>query len=237
MDFLRSAYDVPMIFRTGDPPIMVRWRRADPGALAFPGPHVFESKNWQERFCVAGDLGEQPGARPWSNGKAAGDTQGTIEGCQPIRWFQTGLQPGETGATFGPDCKVACCRVTPMSYWNGNTVPDRIKVSLSMSPGATCDVDGMTFTIKRVPGKSSWHGEGVLFGVCYQYYEITLDRTGPTAVDWIIYVNLRTLGHLLPPNAVSTPVYTFSPFAMTFSTSFFSTLWFTGPVDIILTPL
>jgi len=84
-----------MLFEIGGTPIPVRWYRATPSALAFPEPHAFFSRDWEDD--KGNDrIGEQrPPRGQWDAGmrpaalKGDGLFQGTIEK------FQEGVSPGE----------------------------------------------------------------------------------------------------------------------------------------------
>ena len=48
MDFVRTFYRTEMhLWGPGQPPVPVRWMRADPNAKAYPHPHLWHSIDWQ----------------------------------------------------------------------------------------------------------------------------------------------------------------------------------------------
>jgi len=117
MDWLRSCYRVPMIFREGDEPVMVRWYFTDEDANCFQGNHVFGSQNWRnERIDQA--IGEQIGPRLWVNGSKptngydGNDDSVECYGGVPVERWETGLDMGEESGPYGtnfiPECCVAC---------------------------------------------------------------------------------------------------------------------------------
>jgi len=148
MDWLRSCYSTSMVFREGDSAQPVRWYFCDTGAKAFPGFHAFGSKNWVSRQAVAGDLGEQPGPRPWVNGaKPANGGVGNINAvlCALLHpdWWQEGIPEGEESGPYEPDGKPTCCVAGPppppdpcTSTWSCGNLPDVL----------TCRVDSATGT-------------------------------------------------------------------------------------------
>jgi len=114
VDFLRSCYRVPMIVRTGDPAVLVDWYFCDKDAKPLDVDSAFRSKNWDNRYAVANDLGEQPGPRPWKNGKKpkngfTGDTKSQRCARYHADWWATGLGPAESVGPFNADGVPLCC--------------------------------------------------------------------------------------------------------------------------------
>lgn len=110
MDVIRTCYNTTMRFRLGDPPIPVRWYRAAPDALVFPGEHSCFSFDTEDE--KTNDLlGEQrPPRGTWDAGMrpAALSGDGHIQG--DFRSFSEGLESfasfaqGETCAIEPEDC-------------------------------------------------------------------------------------------------------------------------------------
>lgn len=235
MDYLRSAYEVDMVFRTGDTPLSVRWRKASPGALVFPDWHSYFSANWDERECKAGDIGEQPGNRPWSNGKIQDVPNGSVIGCEPLEWFKTGLAVSENGATF-TNCLVACCGLSSEAYWNGDPVPDRIRFTYFHSGSPTCSIAFQTGVMTRREGKSVWYYEKrTLISTCYYVHRIRLERTGPNPSDWNLRSEWQTLPFGAPINSAGLTFGTSSPFFMSFFFPAYVTSYWSMPVTVTLT--
>jgi hypothetical protein len=99
-----------MVFRTGDDAVPVRWYRAEEGALWAPDGNVFTSHNWSSRDSEAGDLGEQPGTRPWRPGANEKGYRGDVEDCIDPTWFVGGIPAGETTGPWDDTTgKLECC--------------------------------------------------------------------------------------------------------------------------------
>lgn len=237
MDFLRSAYDVPMCFRDGDAPLQVRWRRALPVAKVFPVAHKFFSANWDGRFTPGGGIGEQPGPRPWRNGAVGENPSGQVIGCQPTRWWILGLDPGELGPTFDHNCQVPCCLEANPEYWNGSLVPDRIKLTTYANPLLIPTIDGFTCVLKRTPGRSEWHFEALNPSIWFYWIQADLNRTGPNPGDWSLRVSFRTILFNLPDNFAVPFTWTSSPFHMEFAFPAFQTAYWSSLVFMNLDPL
>jgi hypothetical protein len=235
MDYLRSCYTVPMVFRVGDIPLSVKWRWALPVAKVFPGPHNFASANWDDGFCPAGRVGEQAGPRVWSNGKENPLVSGQVLGASPVRWFQEGLLPGEAGSLFTTDCRDARCSEANPSYWNGSLVPDRIKVVLHQSGSPFCGINGLTYVLGRIPGRSSWYREKLRPNLCYYWHQFELERTGTLVNNWILKIDLRSLVSFVTPNIGVLVAFTTTPFGMQFFFPSFQTSYWTSPVTAQLT--
>ena len=75
-----------------------------------PPGNKFVSSNWVDRECVAGELGEQPGGKPWRDGS---DPKGypiqTGDGCLIDDYFVDGLPAGETTGPWDAQGKLDCC--------------------------------------------------------------------------------------------------------------------------------
>jgi hypothetical protein len=65
---LRSFYSTYMVFSEGAQPVKVRWFRCSPGALCYPGPHSFGSRDLDDDKSNP-LIGEQKiGPRKWDAG-------------------------------------------------------------------------------------------------------------------------------------------------------------------------
>ena len=111
-DWVRSCYRVPMVFAAeGDPaPVAVRWYFADDSQAWLPDGNQFCSDNWVSRESVAGEIGEQPGARPWVNG--ADPRRYPVQTGDPCLLdpkFVAGLDEGELTGPWDSGGKLGCC--------------------------------------------------------------------------------------------------------------------------------
>lgn len=103
-----------MIVREDDPAILVQWYFADPEANTLDFDSPFRSANWVNRYAEAGELGEQPGSRPWRDGKKPkngykGD-QNSLDCIKSHEdWFTDGLPEGEENGPFNEDGVPLCC--------------------------------------------------------------------------------------------------------------------------------
>jgi len=162
MDWLRSCYRVPMIFRDGDEPVMVRWYFCDEDAECFPYEHVFGSQNW-EREKTDRTIGEQAGPRTWVDGERPenGDDGQDAQHCfDPAEWWTDGIPDGEeTGPywdNFTSKCCNPCnCEPPDILYW-------RVSDGLCDPFIPLCTEESITYLeLHRNPdGSPSWFGEG-----------------------------------------------------------------------------
>jgi hypothetical protein len=122
VDWIRSAYDVDMVFEVGADPVRVRWYFPDDAQPFMPPGNVFVSDNWVSRESVAGEIGEQPGTRPWSNGKNEKlyPVQ-TVDGCGTDAAFLGGLSGGQTTGPWTGNV-LGCCSLVP-SCCGGDDIP------------------------------------------------------------------------------------------------------------------
>jgi hypothetical protein len=156
MDYLRSAYRTTMIFRVGDDPVPIQWYRCDPGAKPFKHWTVYASSNWISRDTIAGELGEQPGPKPWDSGVkpangGSGNADAVICGNVHPDWYLTGIPVGESTGPFEPSGLPTCC-VTPPKCC-GCRMPATISLSL-FAFGCVC-IPGSPVTANRVGGPES----------------------------------------------------------------------------------
>jgi len=147
MDYLRSCYTTEMVFRDGDSAVEVEWYWTDPGAKCFPGWSRFSSGNWSSRDQVAGDLGEQPGPKPWRNGsKPANGWTGDLNAvaCAKLKesWWQYGIPTGEDTGPLDTEGRPLCCVDGPpppddpcASAWHCDNMPDSLTAKFSDSTG------------------------------------------------------------------------------------------------------
>lgn len=103
-----------MVMRVGDPAILAEWYFTDKGALPLDVDSSFRSKNWENRDAVAGVVGEQPGPRPWKNGKkpkGGFDGQTNSQRCARYHsdWWANGLGPGDDPGPFNVSGVPTCC--------------------------------------------------------------------------------------------------------------------------------
>lgn len=103
-----------MVFRTGDPAILVQWYFADKTAKTMDIESSFRSKNWENRDAVVGQVGEQPGSRPWRDGKKPkggynGDTNSLDCARYHSAWWRDGLGPGDDPGPFNMSGVPTCC--------------------------------------------------------------------------------------------------------------------------------
>ncbi len=112
MDVTRSCYRTTMQFFPGlDYPIPVRWYRTVPGALCFPAPHNFYSRNWDYVHDLPQDVGETTDApRPYSKQPAPFGARGD-HFCGPLEWFQKGVPADTFGDTYERNAfgLLVCC--------------------------------------------------------------------------------------------------------------------------------
>jgi len=150
-----------MVFRPGDPPRPVLWYWADAGAKCFPVPSRFASANWKNRDVQAGDLGEQPGARPWRSGaKPPNGGTGDLLSVACVRsretWFLSGLPGDQDGGPFEPSGLPTCCVAGPPC----NCLDARFDTILcEVTDLGGCPSIAQTFVLTRQgPGMCSWDG-------------------------------------------------------------------------------
>jgi len=157
-DWLRSGYTVPMLFDTTADPVIVEWYKAKDGQPWAPNYNRFVSDNWINRESAAGELGEQPGPRPWANGK---DTQDypvqTDDPCSMDDLLVNGLPPG---GTTGPwtDGKLECCSSTCCP-----SITDDLSLTFPAGGGCPC-AEGNTIVLSWDAMENSWVGTGTVCG-------------------------------------------------------------------------
>lgn len=114
MDAIRSCYRVAMVCREGDPAFLADWYFTDSTAKAMDQLSSFRSKNWENRDAVEGALGEQPGPRPWRNGKKPDNgyvgNQDSLD-CARYHsdWWADGLGAGDSVGPFNLSGVPLCC--------------------------------------------------------------------------------------------------------------------------------
>jgi len=162
MDWLRSCYRVPMIFRDGDEPVMVRWYFCDEDAECFPHEHVFGSQNW-EREKTDRTIGEQAGPRTWVDGETPenGDDGQEAEHCfDPAEWWTDGIPDGEETGPYWDDFTSKCCN--PCNC----VLPDILYLRISdglcgpVVPIPCVEEPISYLTLEKLPDFEIWAGEG-----------------------------------------------------------------------------
>lgn len=118
VDWLRSCYRTAMIVRTGDTAILVDWYFADPDAKCLDIWTPFRSHNMEPDARQVGNLGEQPGPRPWRNGRKpsngwTGDDNSKACALMHSDWWLDGLGAGDDSGPFNADLVPECCLNPP----------------------------------------------------------------------------------------------------------------------------
>ena len=167
MDYLRSCYEVDMVFRVGDPPIKVRWYFVDCNHNNHPLWTPFASANWVSRVCEAGALGEQPGSRPWANGSRpvnAGDGDEVAVACveEHEEWWTDGIGSGEETGPYDDAGLPICCTevpppVSPCDDCSG--LPDDLVITFA-SVDCPC-IDGASWPLTWEPVGGVWVINGI----------------------------------------------------------------------------
>jgi len=198
MDFIRSAYRVSMVCRTGDPAILVDWYKADAGAKCLTFPSPFRSKNWEERFSEVGDLGEQPGPRTWKNGKKPkngfdGGTNSLACAASHQDWWQDGLGASEETGPFNADGVPLCCvngPTPPPIDLCGCTTAQELVVTLH-APANAC-LDGQSFPITWDETLGEWNNFGQEpqpCGDCFMELKFICVDAFPT--QWLLLLQFK----------------------------------------------
>jgi len=103
-----------MLFNASGDPATVEWYRADDAQPWLPVGNQFVSDNWINRDSTVGQIGEQPGGRPWRNGfNAKQYPVQTEDGCFIDGAFVAGLETGQTTGPWDATGKLGCC-TTPL---------------------------------------------------------------------------------------------------------------------------
>lgn len=118
MDWIRSCYKAPMVFREGDEPLQGQWYFCEEDASAFPYFHAFGSLNWLGNGWAGGDIGERPGPRPWQSGAkpvSGGDGDANAVECAEFHsdWWTAGLGEGEESGPYDSNGLPECCLTGP----------------------------------------------------------------------------------------------------------------------------
>lgn len=76
----------------------------------------FGSRNWENRACDVGDLGEVPGTRQWLDGLTpanadglGGDELAVQCALSHADWWRNGLGPGDETGPYDPQGRPVCC--------------------------------------------------------------------------------------------------------------------------------
>jgi len=143
-----------MIFEVGGGPVAVRWYRAAEDQIFAPEGNLFVSGNWVNRDLVVGELGEQPGSKPWANGAdphgyplQAGDP------CVLDAWLQSGLPIGETTGPWTSENKLECCD----GVCDCHNLADNLQAEFTNVSG--CSFLEGTIALARAGGNCVWLGE------------------------------------------------------------------------------
>jgi len=159
MDYLRSCYQTTMVFRTGDDPVVVEWYFVEPHALPFPGWSRFGSANWKNRDCTAGDLGEQPGPRNWTDGSFPqggfiGDRNSQSCAASRASWWVDGIPSGDGYGPFDANGVPLCCINGP-----GCVSSQYDLLTAEIIDIAGCGNLGTPTSLARIdPGLCKWFG-------------------------------------------------------------------------------
>lgn len=162
MDWLRSAYDAPMLQTLGGEPVLVRWYRADEGAEVFPLPHDFGSLNWAPEKGVFGDLGEQDGPRPWADSSKPpngyiGDADSVSCVLSRSDWWETGLPEGESYGPYDDDGVPICC-TQPCTCLSPQY--DEMEVLIEITSGDCEGLQLSAMTTRPDPEICRWEASG-----------------------------------------------------------------------------
>jgi len=153
-----------MVFGIGGTPVRVRWYKADPAAAWAPEGNQFVSGNWVGRDLVAGELGEQPGAKPWRNGAAPRVYPvPTTDACLIDDALVNGLTTGEETGPWGSNGDLLCCSAAPFDCLD---LPSTLNVSITDLSGCGSLVG--SFTITEV-ADCVWQGGTPLFTLGYAF--------------------------------------------------------------------
>lgn len=175
-----------MLFESASDPVPVRWYKAKAGQPWAPDANLYVSGNWTAKDLTAGELGEQPGSRPWRNGADTKDYPvQTGDPCDMDPLLQTGLTGPETTGPWVED-KLECC--TP-----GSTCCDRSDIPstllMRLSPpvlGCGCVTPLQSFNIYKTTG-CTWEGSDTVCGslmICTLTIGPDLSTPGILTVDW-----------------------------------------------------
>lgn len=184
MDYLRSCYRTTMVFRIGDAPVEVTWKWAKEGAQRFPGDHSFGSTNWVERVSDAGDLGEQPGDKPWSNGSGVHGDGASLGTCTDANMFISGIPDGELAPEVDSEGWPLCCSAEPP--FDCLALSDTL--TLTLAGTSDCSNIDQAVTLTRIPGLCVWVGAaGTWLGTA----GIAVTYTEP---DWFLAIDCFAAG-------------------------------------------
>jgi len=150
-DWMRSGYDVDMLFNVDDDPVRVRWFKTLESAEWMPEGNVFASDNWNDRDSEGGDLGEQPGLRPWKNGANTKGYKGDVTTCIDPTWFNDGIPTGETTGDWDTTTtKLSCCEGQFCE-----SLEDDLQLEIVNLAG--CSTLSQIITLSRI-GLCTWQG-------------------------------------------------------------------------------
>jgi len=167
MDWARSCYKSPVVFRVGDDALQVQWYFASENANAFPLFHAFGSLNWLGNGWTGTDIGEQPGPRPWQNGAApinsgAGDL--FAQQCAELLHtaWQSGLADGQETGPYNDLGQPLCCvdGPPPIPCDDCTFIPEVDMSVVFECPDCPC-LDGTTWTLTFNAFPGNWTANGL----------------------------------------------------------------------------
>jgi len=185
MDWIRSAYVVPMIFRVGDDPVLVRWYFAAEDAKCFPQPHAFFSQNWGPGPEWNGIVGEQSTKRIWRNGSTPsnGANGSAFDVCFTDHpdWWLDGIPAGQESGPYNEDFLPECC--VPCEFCPPGTGNQQVRVDVCDTDSGSgqctcipaCPPGGGVFAILELTGPCQYTGT---IELCGDQVDIQLDLTG-----------------------------------------------------------
>jgi hypothetical protein len=107
MDYLRSCYTIrARLVQGSDTLYTIRWMKAQPGALQYPGLYAYASHVWDDSLTMPRlhGPGEETAPQEWSPNRVC-PLPGTCLPAHP-EWFLTGIPPE---ALTGPLPTTLCC--------------------------------------------------------------------------------------------------------------------------------
>lgn len=141
-DWIRSGYTTDMVFESGGSRKSVTWYFSKVGQPWAPDGNKFVSLNWDGPDKSPSDLGEQDGARPWSNGKDVKNYPLQLgDPCSIDADLVLGLTPGNTTGPWSPEGKLACCNDVDCTSYADPLFADIVSLSGCSSLAQTVQLD------------------------------------------------------------------------------------------------